>query len=331
MAEIKNFPNNVDEYIGAQNVMKWLHGRTSGVFGADGNLSVTANGDMTVSVSDGEGWLANDKADGTVFWNDTKEQTGSELQLTISLADAVSPRIDRVVVSWDTVDYAKKPRIEVLKGTAASTPVAPALTNNSLLRQISLAQIAIPAAASKITSANITDERLDSTVCGLVTDRVNVDTKVMQEQFAAFLTQIKTELDQLHAGTATMLRTVYDPQGRQSDIFKAIDGTAALYNAMLTLDGWESCSGTDLTDGYLYKQTATLIPDNSAAPAVTADSTFVSGVQFTPTGVAATDETLADVLNIINDGRTVSGAGNVTVYVTEKPAAEIHARWAITT
>ena len=55
MAEIKNFPNNVDEYIGAQNVMKWLHGRTSGVFGADGNLSVTANGNMTVSVSDGVG------------------------------------------------------------------------------------------------------------------------------------------------------------------------------------------------------------------------------------------------------------------------------------
>lgn len=331
MAEIKNFPNNVDEYIGAQNVMKWLHGRTSGVFGADGNLSVTANGNMTVRVSDGVGWLANDKADGTVFWNDTKEQTGSELQLTIPLANAVSPRIDRIVVSWDTVDYAAKPRIEVLKGTAASTPVAPALTNNSLLRQISLAQIAIPAAASKITSANITDERLDSTVCGLVTDWVNVDTKVMQEQFASFLTQIKTELDQLHAGTATMLRTVYDPQGRQSDIFKAIDGTAALYTATLTLDGWEACSGTDLTNGYLYKQTATLTPDNSAAPAVTADSTFVSGVQFTPTGVAATDETLADVLNIINDGRTVSGAGNVTVYVTEKPTAEIHARWAITT
>lgn len=331
MAEIKNFPNNVDEYIGAQNVMKWLHGRTSGVFGADGNLSVTANGDMTVSVSDGVGWLANEKADGTVFWNDTKEQTGSELQLEIPLSDPIFPRIDRIVVSWDTVDYATKPRIEVLKGTAASTPAAPALTNNSLLRQISLAQIAISAAASKITSANITDERLDSTVCGLVTDQVNVDTKVMQEQFAAFLTQIETELKQLHAGTATMLRATYDPQGRQSDIFNAIDGTAAMYTATLTLDGWEACSETDLTNGYLYKQTATLTPDNSAAPAVTADSTFVSGVQFTPTGVAATDETLADVLNIINDGRTVSGAGNVTVYVTEKPTAEIHARWAITT
>ncbi len=229
MAEIKNFPNNVDEYIGAQNVMKWLHGRTSGVFGADGNLSVTANGNMTVRVSDGVGWLANDKADGTVFWNDTKEQTGSELQLTIPLANAVSPRIDRVVVSWDTVDYAAKPRIEVLKGTAASTPVAPALTNNSLLRQISLAQIAIPAAASKITSANITDERLDSTVCGLVTDWVSVDTTTMQQQFKEFLQQIKEELNDINAGTAAMLRSTYDPQGRRTDIFKAIDEVSNIY------------------------------------------------------------------------------------------------------
>ena len=331
MAEIKNFPNNVDEYIGAQNVMKWLHGRTSGVFGADGNLSVTANGNMTVSVSDGVGWLSNDKADGTVFWNDTKEQTGSELQLTIPLANAVSPRIDRVVVSWDTVDYAAKPRIEVLKGTAASTPVAPALTNNSLLRQISLAQIAIPAAASKITSANITDERLDSTVCGLVTDWVSVDTTTMQQQFKEFLQQIKEELNDINAGTAAMLRSTYDPQNRRKDIFKAIEGTAAMYTAKLTLNGWTACTGTDLANGYAYKQTATLSKSNSNAPTVTANSVFVSGVGFTPTGVVATDEELAEVLDIINAGKTVTGAGTVTVYVQEKPSAAINARWAITT
>lgn len=223
MAEIKNFPNNVDEYIGAQNVMKWLHGRTSGVFGADGNLSVTANGDMTVSVSDGVGWLANDKADGTVFWNDTKEQTGSELQLEIPLADAILPRIDRIVVSWDTVDYAAKPRIEVLKGTAASTPAAPALTNNGLLRQISLAQISVAAAASKIAASAITDERLDADVCGLVTDWISVDTAPMQAQFEDLLQKVKTELNRLNAGTEAMLRTTYDPQGKNTDVFAYTD------------------------------------------------------------------------------------------------------------
>lgn len=213
MAEIKNFPNNVDEYIGAENVMKWLHGRSSGVFGADGNLSVTANGDMTVSVSDGVGWLANDKADGTVFWNDTKEQTGSELQLTIPLSDAILPRIDRIVVSWDTVDYAEKPRIEVLKGTPNNAPTAPELTNNTLKRQISLARIYVAAAVSSISADSITDERLDPDVCGLVTDWVSVDTTTIQAQFSALLEKVKAELSQLHGGTAMMTKAQYDPAG----------------------------------------------------------------------------------------------------------------------
>lgn len=213
MAEIKNFPNNVDEYIGAENVMKWLHGRSSGVFGADGNLSVTANDDMTVSVSDGVGWLANDKADGTVFWNDTKEQTGSELQLTIPLPDAILPRVDRIVVSWDTVDYAKKPRIEVLKGTPNNAPTAPELTNNTLKRQISLARINVAAAVSSISADSITDERLDPDACGLVTDWVSVDTTTIQAQFSALLEKVKTELAQLHGGTAMMTKAQYDPAG----------------------------------------------------------------------------------------------------------------------
>lgn len=213
MAEIKNFPNNVDEYIGAENVMKWLHGRSSGVFGADGNLSVTANGDMTVSVSDGVGWLSNDKADGTVFWNDTKEQTGSELRLTIPLADPVLPRIDRIVVSWDTVDYASKPRIEVLKGTPNNAPTAPELTNNTLKRQISLARINVAAAVSSISADSITDERLDPDACGLVTDWVSVDTTTIQAQFSSLLEKVKTELAQLHGGTAMMTKAQYDPAG----------------------------------------------------------------------------------------------------------------------
>ena len=331
MATIKNFPNNVDEYIGAENVMKWLHGRTSGVFGADGNLSVTSNGNMTVNVADGVGWLANADADGTVFWNDTKEQTGSELKLTVPLANAVYPRIDRVVVTWATVDYSVKPSIEILSGTAASNPTAPALTNNTLKRQISLAQIYVGAAVSKITAANITDERLDSTVCGLVTDWVSVDTTTMQKQFKEFLQQVKEELNDINAGTAVMLRSTYDPQNRRKDIFKTIEGTSAIYTAKLTLNGWTACTGTDLANGYAYKQTATLAKSNSNAPTVTANSVFASGVGFTSTGVVATDEELAEVLDIINAGKTVSGAGTVTVYVQEKPSAAINARWAITT
>lgn len=211
MPTIKSFPNNADEYIGAENVMKWLHGRTSGVFGAESNLAVTADEGLSVSVSDGIGWIANDEADGTVFWNDSEQANGTKLSLPIELPDAIYPRIDRVVVSWETINYVKKPSIEILKGTAASSPVPPSLTNDNLKRQISLAQIYVPAAASKISPENITDERLNDDVCGLVTAGIGVDTSVMQDQFLALLSKIESELARLNAGTETMLKTDYDP------------------------------------------------------------------------------------------------------------------------
>lgn len=297
--------------------------RSRGVLNAD-SFTATTNGDNTITVGKGVGCIHV-----TEQWSAFPLNEGDVL-LTFADADGVYQRWDVIALVYDK--NANTAGLEVRTGLAAETPALPALRRNDDYDEIFLYRVTRPVGATKITADNVVDLRLDGAVCGLMRDTIDaIDTSVMQAAFEAFLTQIETELKQLHAGTATMLRATYDPQGRQSDIFKAIDGTAALYTATLTLDGWEACSGTDLTNGYLYKQTATLTPDNSAAPAVTADSTFVSGVQFTPTGVAATDETLKDVLNIINDGRTVSGAGNVTVYVTEKPTAEIHARWAITT
>lgn len=199
MAEIKNFPNNADEFIGAENVMKWLHGRTSGVFGAENNLAVTAGyGAMQILVSDGLGWLANENKDGTVFWNDTKSETGTELALPLSVSDAVLPRIDRVVVTWETVDYTEKPVIEILMGAPSASPSAPALTNNNVKRQISLAQIYIAPAATRIADENITDERLNSDVCGIVTEDIVIDTTVAQKQFIALLKYIRRELDDLN-------------------------------------------------------------------------------------------------------------------------------------
>ena len=121
------------------------------------------------------------------------------------------------------MDYAAKPRIELLQGTPAASPAAPTLTNNTLKRQISLAQIYVAAAASKLTSANITDERLDKSVCGIVTDWVTVDTTTMNQQFTEYLTAIRKELSDLNAGTATMLKATYDPNGRAQDIFAYAD------------------------------------------------------------------------------------------------------------
>lgn len=187
MVNIKSFPNNQDEYIGAEEVMRWHHGRSSGVFGADGNAAVAPIlNTMAVEVSDGNGWLANEKGYGVAWWIENEAKNGKKLQLSVDMADAILPRIDRVIVSWQTTNYVALPQVRILKGTPASKPVAPALTNDSLVRMISLAAIRIPAGATIIDASMITDERMDASVCGIVTDAVGVDTSVMQAQFASF-------------------------------------------------------------------------------------------------------------------------------------------------
>lgn len=201
MAEIKSFPNNQDVYVGAEWVMKWLHGRTSGVFGAENNLSVTAVADsMSVQVSDGIGWLSNENGDGIVFWNDSEQTSGSKLTLTHDVADGVLDRIDRIVVTWETTNYVALPTISILKGTASSVPVPPALTNNNIQRQISLAKVSIPAGTVSLSASMITDERLDQSVCGIVTEKVQVDTTMVNAQISELIDQLEYSLGQVVSG-----------------------------------------------------------------------------------------------------------------------------------
>ena len=208
MATIKSFPNNQDTYVGAEDVMKWLHGRTSGVFAAGGNATVSAlvTSTMAVTVSDGNGWMSNANADGVVWWNDHEAVNGTKLRLDIDPADGALNRIDRIIVEWKTTNYVDCPEIKVLKGSIASNAVAPALTNNNNVRQISLAQIAVAAGTTAITASMITDERMDTSVCGLVTESITIDTVTMQEQFEALLKAIQNELADLEAGSGTEMK-----------------------------------------------------------------------------------------------------------------------------
>lgn len=205
---IKSFPNNRDEYIGAEEVMRWLHGRTSGVFAAAQNAAVAAmdTPGMGITVSDGTGWMTDAGGNGVVWWNDTEKTSGQKLQLEIDMADGVLNRIDRIIVEWKTINYADLPEIKVLKGTASSTAEAPALTNNSTVRQISLARVSVAAGITAITASMITDERLDPSVCGLVTDGLSIDTTTINAQYTALLDSLAQELANLEAGTAVELK-----------------------------------------------------------------------------------------------------------------------------
>lgn len=212
MADIKSFPNNQDTYVGAESVMRWLHGRTSGVFAASGNAAVAAlaTPGMAVTIADGTGWISNANADGVAWWIDTKMQTGALLQLPIDMADATLSRIDRVIVEWQTTNYVALPEVKILKGALSSSPAAPALTNNSTLRQISLARVSVAAGITAVTASMITDERLDPSVCGLVTDGLQIDTTTVNAQFSELLAKLQREIAGIEAGTEVALRSYVD-------------------------------------------------------------------------------------------------------------------------
>ena len=207
MAEIKSFPNNQDVYVGAEWVMKWLHGRTSGVFGAEKNLGASIiPGTMSVEISDGVGWMSNENGDGVVFWNDNEQTNRSKLTLTHDVADGALNRIDRIVVTWETTNYVALPTISILKGAKSSNPIPPTLTNNNVQRQISLAKVYIPAGTVSLSASMVTDERLDPSVCGIVTETIKIDTTTMQSQFEALLISIQNELQDLESGTGVELK-----------------------------------------------------------------------------------------------------------------------------
>jgi hypothetical protein len=82
--------------------------------------------------------------------------------LTVTTADPTNPRIDRVVVTVRDAYYTgafNDVIFQVLAGTPAGSPTAPAVPANS----ISLATIAVGAAVTQINTGNITDTRVSVT------------------------------------------------------------------------------------------------------------------------------------------------------------------------
>ena len=296
--------------------------RTRGVYSADGNLSVSTGGGMNVTVSPGVCFLKMGP-----YWGVTCLQKDS-LSLPIQTADGTLSRKDAVVARIDKV--ANIAEIVVKAGTPASSPALPAIVRDNDYDEIYLASVTVGAGVVEITADAISDLRLDESVCGLMADTAaKIPTDVYDAQIKAFLKRVESELNQLNSGTASMMRATYDPQGRQTDIFKAIDKVSNIYYARLTLGGWTACSSADQAKGLLYQQTATLTCANSHAPVVTAASEFLSGIGYDKTGVPATDDVLNEVQDIINDGVTVTAYNSVLVKVKEKPTAEIRARWVI--
>jgi hypothetical protein len=133
---------------------------TTGIIGSS-SLAITANSPAGMSVRVASGWAA---IVGTTTINMGVYTIFNDAQdtLTITTADPTNPRIDLVCATVRDAFYSGANNdviFQVIAGTPAGSPVAPALPANS----ISLATVAVGAAVTQINTGNITDTRVDVT------------------------------------------------------------------------------------------------------------------------------------------------------------------------
>lgn len=163
MSKIVLYPANGYDF-DAADVAAYLAGLTSGVFSGAEDFPVTAAGGLKVTVGAGRGWVHPSRFTG---YSITKREADT---LALPLADPSLPRIDRIVMRYDA--GARAASLQVLQGTASSTPTAPAISRTELIYDLCLAEITRPAGSTSISTGQITDTRLDEALCGIVRDGV---------------------------------------------------------------------------------------------------------------------------------------------------------------
>lgn len=165
MADIITYPENGITY-DADDASGYLATRLSGVYSAEEDFSVTAQGGLSVQVSAGQAWVRPARFKGRSI---IMEQPTT---VVLTEADPVRSRIDRVVLRYDAA--AKKTSLQVLEGVQNSAgPAAPAITRTELIYDLCLAEIKRPAGSTAVTAADIYDTRADETVCGVMRDGVH--------------------------------------------------------------------------------------------------------------------------------------------------------------
>ena len=171
----------------AEDVSTYLCTRTSGVYAKDTNYAVSVTGPRQITVAPGLAWINYDDFKGV------SACSREAVNLTVPDADSTLPRIDRVVLQFDTA--ANLTAVKLKPGTPAAAPEPPAILQNHNQYELGLCTVSVPAGSSVVTAADITDTRAAEDVCGVMRDGVTgIPTAQLQAQALAMLTQLSTEL-----------------------------------------------------------------------------------------------------------------------------------------
>ncbi len=116
-----------------------------------------------------------------------------------------------MVARYDVAD--REIRLEVKKGTFASSPVAPALQRDADGYELALGDIYVANGVTSITQANITDQRLNTSLCGIVHGTVDqIDVTTLYNQYTDGFELKKDEFEQAFMSWFATLQDVLDDE-----------------------------------------------------------------------------------------------------------------------
>lgn len=178
---------------------------SNGVLASPGDcFQVIASEGLNVTVRPGFGMI-----NGAFAYDD------AENTLTLEKAPAQHSRIDRIVLRCNYAD--RLCELVVKTGTVAANPAPPAIVQPSAgdYYELGLATVLVGSTATVITQANITDTRLDPTVCGLITQLIDhLDTAALSAQldqfYSEFVDKAETDYQQSRAQYLAMCQEIVD-------------------------------------------------------------------------------------------------------------------------
>lgn len=149
-------------------------------------LQVTAGSDMEINVNEGYAFI-----NGYAFRNPVSRS------IALDRAEGAQSRIDRVVVRWDLPQ--RDIYLAVLKGVPSAKPVAAEVTRSLEIWELALADIYVGKGVTSIRASNITDQRFNSSVCGIVKGTVEeIDASAITKQFDDFLVEYNQKVSEAY-------------------------------------------------------------------------------------------------------------------------------------
>ena len=171
-------------------------------------LQVVAGSGMNVTVRAGKAWING------YFYHNT-----GDLTVQLATADGQLNRIDRIVVQWNLTNRTITTKVKS-SGFSAS-PSAPAVQRDADIFELVLADVFVAAGVTAITQSRITDQRLNTSLCGVVAAVVDqIDTAAFNAQLQAWFAEYESLSEEQYNSLASYMASLKLQGNVQYDAFE---------------------------------------------------------------------------------------------------------------